>query len=127
MNLPELTAGAPCAAIVPFGDDATRIDRARRRVRVQMAYMTKAILKVGQQMADVLVPAFKMVGEILTNTVASFREWGLIPPPIAGQLHGTTWTSPIDGTRWRVRGRRGRPHTFHWSTVGPLRSDRMLP
>lgn len=88
--------------------------------------MGQALTHIATEIGRVLVPAFKSMAMAFTDTFALMVRAGVIRPPVIGLAHGTLWTSPISGKVWRVRGRRGRPHTFHWGPVGPQRADRML-
>jgi len=100
--------------LVPFGDDAGRIDRARCRPVVQARYVVQAMVKIGRVLIDGLTPILNSIAEGWDTMVIGFARAGLIPPPASSLKHGTVWTSPLDGSRVRVRGRRGRPQTFHW-------------
>ena len=103
-------------AVVPYRDDAKRIRLAVARLplRVHMRWVGENVNKMALALGEALLPAFRRAAEVINTFYLDLRQLGLVPPDPTLLKHGTVWTSPLDGERHRVRGRRGRPQTFHW-------------
>lgn len=72
--------------------------------------------------------------ERLARVAQSFRDYvdwcrsaGIIPPLITTERHGDLWTSFLGGPTYRVCGRRGRPATFHWTSLDKIRNHGRKP
>lgn len=103
------------AALVPLGADAQAVVAVCRRPRVQMRYFGQAFSRAARGMKqafDAITTLIVDAWKVLHDTMVRAR---LIPPPARDRKHGTIWVS-LEGERLRVRGRRGRPRTFHWGS-----------
>jgi hypothetical protein len=80
-----------------------------------MGQFANAIVDAVEQLADVVRGA----GAQLASLGCQMQEAGHLPPDPTAKRHGDRWTTPVDGTKWRIAGRRGRPATYHWIEAGP--------
>jgi hypothetical protein len=103
-------------AVVPIGDDAKQIRRAIAALpyRVHYRWLGDAVNRAARAIGEAFTPALRAATEAFNKLTIEWRLQGLIPPDARTLRHGTVWTSPVDGRQLRVRGRRGRPATFHW-------------
>ncbi|HVX20895.1 MAG TPA: hypothetical protein VHB02_06090 [Acidimicrobiales bacterium] len=82
----------------------------------------QSVIDTADRALRALTPIITEAAHALSSMARKLQVWGLLPPDPTGQRHGTRWTSPVDGTRYRVAGRRGRVATYHWIEAGPRRA-----
>ena len=94
------------------------------------AYSAEELQGIAEFLSDCSEPfrrAMLALGEQMRVTLRRLQAMmdslppGWLPPNAETVAHGTRWTSSLTGETQVVRGRRGRPATYHWGEIGPKR------
>ena len=107
-----------------FGDrEAHRRYMLRWQYRIVEEWFDEYLTRVRAaftEMARVVAHAFDGLGEAMRQFAEGVRHWQPYLPPASAPV-GTRWTSPLDGTRYRMAKGRGARKPPHWVEVAPAR------